>query len=367
LRSTSHEIRFFPSLSHHFRRPNSRSFLPPLPHYFTQQPSSQFASFFHHLQSILFRTKTTAAQISSQLDKMKSTILAVSAFVAAVAAQNVSGLPQCGQTCVNNMLADDKADELGCDSGDVACLCVNPNFTYGVRDCSLAICDQDEVSEIVNRAIAICAEQGVLVTTAEGSASATSVGTESAAAATETSSESSSATVSTVLSTITSAVDTTTIGDGAGGVGGIVTTISSDGSAIVSTITSGAGGILTTISSDGSAIVSTITSGAGGLVTTISSDGSAIVSTITSGAAGFLSTVTSDGSTFVTSVAGAASSKASDAASKVSSIADEASSAISSAAGEATGTGDNDGAAGPQKTAAPLGILAAAGVAIMLL
>lgn len=54
------------------------------------------------------------------------------------------------------MLADSKASELGCDAGDRACLCLNPNFTYGVRDCSSAICDDNEVANIVEYAINLC-------------------------------------------------------------------------------------------------------------------------------------------------------------------------------------------------------------------
>lgn len=324
---------------------------------------------------------------------MKSNFVTLAAFVAAASAQNASDLPQCGQTCVNNMLADSKASELGCDAGDRACLCLNPNFTYGVRDCSSAICDDNEVANIVEYAINLCSGAGVAITTDGGSATATRTGEGSDESASVTS-VTITGTPSTIYSVFSSdgeatstPVGTTIIGGVAGGSGngngdgdnasGVVTTITSDGSAIVSTISGAAGGIVTTITSDGSAIVSTITSAAGAVVTTISSDGSAFVSTITS-AAGSASSRASE-------IAGSASSRASgiagSASSAASSVLDNASSAITSAQGEASSaindaTGGNgeasstetsDGAAVPQKTAAPVGIIAAAGLAAFLL
>jgi hypothetical protein len=38
------------------------------------------------------------------------------------------------------MLGATKAQELGCNAGDNACLCKNVNFGYGIRDCSNAVC-----------------------------------------------------------------------------------------------------------------------------------------------------------------------------------------------------------------------------------
>lgn len=54
------------------------------------------------------------------------------------------------------MLAADKAEELGCKPDDIRCLCLDKNFTYGLRDCSLAICSENEASKVVDYGIAIC-------------------------------------------------------------------------------------------------------------------------------------------------------------------------------------------------------------------
>ena len=42
------------------------------------------------------------------------------------------------QMCWNNML--DQASSLGCSSGDMKCLCGNPNFQNGLNDCSRQAC-----------------------------------------------------------------------------------------------------------------------------------------------------------------------------------------------------------------------------------
>nr|UUW20877.1 CFEM86 protein [Metarhizium anisopliae] len=60
----------------------------------------------------------------------------------------VSDLTQCGQTCINNMLA--KHQELGCGDKDMACMCA-PNFNYGVRDCANGACSiADRASTIIS-------------------------------------------------------------------------------------------------------------------------------------------------------------------------------------------------------------------------
>lgn len=50
----------------------------------------------------------------------------------------ITDLPQCGQTCFNNMLG--QYSSLGCSSPDPSCLCQNINFYYGIRDCANAAC-----------------------------------------------------------------------------------------------------------------------------------------------------------------------------------------------------------------------------------
>lgn len=54
------------------------------------------------------------------------------------------------------MLADDKADELGCSAEDVGCLCTNVDFTYGLRDCSLAVCSEEDAQLVLEYGQVIC-------------------------------------------------------------------------------------------------------------------------------------------------------------------------------------------------------------------
>lgn len=50
-----------------------------------------------------------------------------------------------------------KAGELGCANNDIACLCRNPNFGYGVHDCSVEACrDVDSANAIINWANNAC-------------------------------------------------------------------------------------------------------------------------------------------------------------------------------------------------------------------
>jgi len=186
---------------------------------------------------------------------MKS-FIAAAAFVGSALAQSLSDLPQCGQTCINNMLAE--AGNLGCPpvngQPDAVCLCANANFGYGVRDCTRAVCPADAVNGVIDYGLQYCAGAA---SSASGSASGSALSATEALTAT---------------------------GSLGGAAGGMVTTIVSDGSTIVSTITGAAGGMVTTIVSDGSTMVSTITDGAGAagaIVTTIVSDGSTQVSTLT--------------------------------------------------------------------------------------
>lgn len=50
-----------------------------------------------------------------------------------------------------------KASELGCRNNDIACLCRNPNFGYGVHDCSVEACnDVESANAIINWANNAC-------------------------------------------------------------------------------------------------------------------------------------------------------------------------------------------------------------------
>ena len=50
-----------------------------------------------------------------------------------------------------------KAQELGCNQSDIACLCNNQNFRYGIRDCTTASCPQDAQSQVIDFGNSICA------------------------------------------------------------------------------------------------------------------------------------------------------------------------------------------------------------------
>lgn len=60
-----------------------------------------------------------------------------------------------------------KAAELGCAPTDVVCLCRNPNFAYGVHDCTWANCanNQEQVDLAMKWADSVCAGAGVTVPT----------------------------------------------------------------------------------------------------------------------------------------------------------------------------------------------------------
>ena len=66
------------------------------------------------------------------------------------------GLPTCQQSCIFSML--DKHDALGCANADVACLCSDPHFVYGVRDCILQSCAQ-EWDNYDNAYLQVCGRQ----------------------------------------------------------------------------------------------------------------------------------------------------------------------------------------------------------------
>jgi len=58
-------------------------------------------------------------------------------------------MPDCGETCGNNMFA--KATERNCSSEtDYTCLCDNPNFLYGVHDCSYQSCQNNTAANIAD-------------------------------------------------------------------------------------------------------------------------------------------------------------------------------------------------------------------------
>ncbi|KAI3316935.1 hypothetical protein HD806DRAFT_551279 [Xylariaceae sp. AK1471] len=65
-------------------------------------------------------------------------------------------LPQCGQTCFNNLQAQYSA---GCSSpSDAYCLCNNVNFGYGIRDCANGACSTAVGSAVIAYGSSYCAQ-----------------------------------------------------------------------------------------------------------------------------------------------------------------------------------------------------------------
>ncbi|KAG5927887.1 hypothetical protein E4U42_001594 [Claviceps africana] len=118
---------------------------------------------------------TSSSTVSNSIFKMKSVVVALS-LVAAAAAQDVNALAQCGQICANNMMAAAKAEELGCKANDLKCLCSNANFMYGLRDCSHAVCSQQDANQVVAYGLKVCEGAGVAVTGGHAGASQSGAG-----------------------------------------------------------------------------------------------------------------------------------------------------------------------------------------------
>ena len=113
---------------------------------------------------------------------MKSTLLALAVFTATALAQDTSSLSGCAvsaflthtrysianisrqKTCANNMLTPEKAKELNCKAGDDKCLCENKNFIYGLRDCAIAVCNNDNslIMSAVQFGVTLCASKSLL-------------------------------------------------------------------------------------------------------------------------------------------------------------------------------------------------------------
>ncbi|KAI1506136.1 hypothetical protein F5X99DRAFT_404184 [Biscogniauxia marginata] len=266
---------------------------------------------------------------------MQSSAILVGIFAAFAVAQAPpfpSGFPECGATCINNMVG--QSSELGCSSGDASCLCTNPDFAYGIRDCATESCS-DSSSQIVQFGVDWCAQNGVII---GGFPSASNTGTVSPSTTVDAtgsaSSGSQSGATSEILSTTTNSdgsVSTTTLGTTTdeGSASGTVVPITT--TELVSTVTNSDGSVSTTTFS-----TSTVFSTSG----TESGSGSTTITTE--------STFTSDGSTGVTSVTTTA---------PVSS--EEGGSEATSTDGENGSATDSPGV-GAQQTAAPAGLVAAA-------
>ncbi|KAM0426998.1 hypothetical protein ACHAPT_007896 [Fusarium lateritium] len=320
---------------------------------------------------------------------MKSTILSVFGLAAAVVAQNAGDLPQCGQTCAGNMIGAEKSQELGCDTGDLQCLCTNQDFIYGLRDCSRAICNDEQAAQVLEYGLQVCRQAGVKITTgASGSVTATptvsgivrtvlstivsgdstvvsAVSTISAAAS-ESEAEESVATYTSVFTNSDGDEVTTTGETTLGAAAARVTTFTSDGTEIVRTLvtetaTDDEDENVTTFTSDGTEIVSTLvtktaTSDEEADVTTLTSDGTEIVRTLTT-----KTVQTGSATETVTDASTATETEGST------ETGESGESGTATGTGEASETTSTGNAAVPQMTAAPAGMLAAAGLAMLLL
>jgi len=284
---------------------------------------------------------------------MKSVIYLGVGLLSGALAQSLAG---CGSTCIQNMQSF--ATNLGCTAGDTACLCRNPDFTYGIRDCSFQSCQQSgDAQQAVAAGIELCRQAGVAVEATPGVTVTQPAGSATATAA---------PVVSSMFSVITSGGSTLTtlVGE---------TTITppvSGGSAVATPSPVTTSTFTTVITSDGSTITSvgetTILGVAGFPVTT-----APIVSTITDGDTVVTSTI---GMTTILSTptgsdaSSAVSSQASDAseASTATPTETQSESATATESGQATSTSETGNAA--KQTAVPVaGFLAAAGFAAMLI
>lgn len=261
---------------------------------------------------------------------MKSATVTLGVFAAFVAAQD---LATCAKQCVDSMLAGNKAEELGCDSEDWSCLCQNPDFSYGFRDCAREVCgngNQEDAASAVRYAVDFCSGKGVIITTGTGG------------------------------DVTGSPTVTATGGDGSDGsntLSTIISTVTSDGSEVTSpistaTLSSGNGDNTDTASTPGA---SNSDGGAGGIVTTITTGSEIITSTLT----GPVTSTSGSVTVTETSVVGSETTTA------TASDGDESSGTETESDGSASETGDSDDA-GVIPTAAP-GLLAAAGLIALLM
>ncbi|WYZ37390.1 hypothetical protein EsH8_II_000896 [Colletotrichum jinshuiense] len=298
---------------------------------------------------------------------MKSVVFFGLGLLSASVAVAQGSLATCANNCVQSMQG--LASALGCTSGDTACLCRNPNFSYGIRDCSYQSCtNAADAEQAVSFGIDLCRQAGVAVTASPGattvatqpSGAGTATVTQPAGTATVTASPIVSSVFSTIVSggsTITTFVGLTTIvptasggGDGESATPSPVSTstfttiITSGGSTFTSvgeTTLFGIGGVPGATSAPQTAVTTAP------IVSTITSDGSVITSTIGS-------------TTLFSSLTGSAASSA------LSSQASEASSASGTQTGSATSS-STSGLACKQTAVPAAGFLAAAGLAAMLL
>ncbi|OHE92623.1 CFEM domain-containing protein [Colletotrichum orchidophilum] len=288
---------------------------------------------------------------------MKSAIILGAGLLSGAMAQGA-----CGTGCISAMQG--LASDLGCTAGDNACLCRNPNFAYGIRDCSFQSCaDASDAEAAVAAGIELCRQAGVVVTVIPGATVTQPTGTSTVTAVPVVSSIFSE--ITSGGSTITTLLGVTTLAPSVSGGSESATPSPVSTSTFTTIVTSGE----STITSVGE----TTLFGVGGVPGATSLPQTAVttepvVSTITSGGSVITSTV---GSTTVLSslTGGEASSALSSQASEATGATTTANSESGTATGTATGTAASSSSSGLAKqTAVPVaGFLAAAGFVAMLI
>ncbi|PGH36376.1 hypothetical protein GX50_00711 [[Emmonsia] crescens] len=81
-------------------------------------------------------------------------LLSAGAFAAFGAAQDLGSLSECTRGCLERMMS--LAPQLGCRADDVACLCSNMDFAYGVRDCTIQACGGQDLAAAMAIAQQVC-------------------------------------------------------------------------------------------------------------------------------------------------------------------------------------------------------------------
>ncbi|KAI0865295.1 hypothetical protein F4860DRAFT_460865 [Xylaria cubensis] len=318
--------------------------------------------------SYTFQDRQPFTTPSSTFPKMKTSVVLGAVSAGLVTAEMLSppaNFPACGTTCFGNMLS--QAPQLGCGSGgttgdavDGACLCKNIDFSYGIIDCANESCPQGAAPSVIQYGLDWCAQQGVVVgglsatpnPSVASSASATISATGSSGSGGSESGTSSNSGASPIT---TSVIYTSTNSDGSTVTTAVETTISSGSSE-----SSGTGGIVVPVStteiiatstnSDGAVVTTTATSTVFSTSDAASGSGTESQSATDSGSASSTvfvteSTITASGSTLVTSVTTTAP--------------------VSSTEGSSPSTTESHG--GSFQTAAPVGLVAAAGLAVLML
>ncbi|KAF4808987.1 GPI-anchored CFEM domain protein [Colletotrichum siamense] len=264
-------------------------------------------------------------------------------------------LPECGTKCIESMLG--KAQSLGCVADDKACLCRNVDFTYGIRDCSYQSCGDDAIAkQAIDYGVEICRQAGVAITATPEATVTKPTGTETVVA---------SPVVSSVFSVITSGGSTfstligeTTIAPSVGTGGGQTVVPSPVSTSTFTTVVTSGESTFTTTGE-------TTLLGVGGVPGATGlpqpSVTAPVVSTITNGDSTILSTVGPTtiltGETDITTAPSEVSETASATATQQETQSETGSAASASSTGLA-----------PKQTAgSAVGILAAAGLAAMLI